>query len=128
MYGVCFGGLALTSLLRGQGFLFAVMPVVRWKIFIPLVNILTSLTLNIHLVKQFAIQFAPLCKEDAMQLLSMAIGVFGCFLLYFSPAIGLLALIVGAVLFLGDVRRKRAALEARRHMELLAAVRDGKRI
>jgi len=59
-----------------------------------------------------------------MVLLSLVIGVTGCFLLFVLPPAGILALMVGAVLFLGDVRRKRAALEARRHMELIAAMRD----
>ncbi len=61
-----------------------------------------------------------------MKFLAMLIGLMGCFLSIYSPYIGIVPLILGALMFAGAVRRERAATEERRHQEILAAMKSQK--
>lgn len=61
-----------------------------------------------------------------MKILGMILGVVGLLALIISPGFGVLALIVGALLFIVGTRQEREAVEERRHQEMLDATRNRK--
>ena len=61
-----------------------------------------------------------------MKVIGMILGVVGLLALIISPGLGVLALIVGALLFMVGARQEREAVEERRHQEMLEATRNKK--
>lgn len=59
-----------------------------------------------------------------MKTIGMIIGVVGLLALIISPGLGVLALIVGALMFVVGTRQEREATDERRHQEVLDATRN----
>jgi hypothetical protein len=59
-----------------------------------------------------------------MKSLGLVIGVLGMLALCLNPAIGIIILLLGALLFIVGSRKERESLEERRHKEMLETLRN----
>lgn len=60
-----------------------------------------------------------------MKLLGLAIGLIGVFMLILYPPAGCFTMIFGSLFFLAGSNRQKRKLEARRHQEMVDAMRKG---
>lgn len=61
-----------------------------------------------------------------MGVIGLTIGVVGFIILLFSPGLGLVLLVFGALIYLAGSNARRRETEERRHRELLEAVQQRK--